>query len=98
LTRPTANSDSTYRSSIANFIAVGHGNTSSNLDTKTSLQQTDLTYVANSSCIYGSTAVPDTNLCMSGSINALTSLKNATCQGDSGGPLFWHNGGNYIQV
>ncbi|MBF4258239.1 GlyGly-CTERM sorting domain-containing protein [Vibrio anguillarum] len=98
LTRPTANSDSTYRSLSETFIAVGHGNTSSNIDTKTYLQKTNLAYVANSSCIYSSTAVPDTNLCMSGSISALTSLKNATCQGDSGGPLFWHNGGNYIQV
>ncbi|NAX19156.1 MULTISPECIES: trypsin-like serine protease [unclassified Vibrio] len=96
LTRPTANSDSTYRSSSETFIAVGHGNTSSNLDTKTSLQQTELTYVPNSSCNYG-TGVPDTNLCMEGAIGS-TGLQNATCQGDSGGPLFWHIGGNYIQV
>lgn len=96
LTRPTANSDSTYRSSSKTFIAVGHGNISSNLDTKTSLQQTELTYVPNSFCHYG-TGVPDTNLCMKGVIGS-TGLQNATCQGDSGGPLFWHNGGNYIQV
>ncbi|WP_019281003.1 trypsin-like serine protease [Vibrio anguillarum] len=95
LTRPTANSDSTYRSSSETFIAVGHGNTASNVDTKTYLQKTNLTYVANVYCNYTSTT--DTNLCMEGAIGS-TGLQNATCQGDSGGPLFWHIGGNYIQV
>lgn len=95
LTRPITNLDSTYRSSSKTFIAVGHGNTSSNNDNTPYLQQTDLAYVPNLYCNY--TFTTDTNLCMKGAIGS-TGLENATCQGDSGGPLFWHNGAQYIQV
>ncbi|ASU24299.1 serine protease [Vibrio qinghaiensis] len=92
---PESNS---YRDVSNSFIAVGHGNTASNVDNSTSLLKTTLTYVPNEDCnAYKSSTV--NNLCMKGTpISSTTGLANATCQGDSGGPLFWSNGSIYIQV
>ncbi|MDE1236820.1 S1 family peptidase [Vibrio aestuarianus] len=96
LKRPDAGADATYRLSSEQFVAVGHGDTSSNVDNNTLLLQTNLTFVPNNLCNYESTTA--TNLCMQGVISGLTGLENATCQGDSGGPLFWSHGSEYIQV
>ncbi|NAW97077.1 MULTISPECIES: trypsin-like serine protease [unclassified Vibrio] len=90
---------SDYRDISNNFIAVGHGNTASNVDNSTSLLKTTLTYVPNEYCNAYNVSTAN-NLCMKGvpPINNITGLANATCQGDSGGPLFWYDGNRNIQV
>ncbi|GLO63883.1 serine protease [Vibrio sp. MACH09] len=70
-----------------NYIAVGHGNTQTGVDSTTQLQQTTLNLVANALCGYSGVA-PATQLCMAGAA-IMNNLENATCQGDSGGPLYW---------
>ncbi|MDG3085654.1 serine protease [Vibrio hannami] len=77
-----------------NFTAVGHGNTSSDVDNTNTLQYATLTYVPNANCNY--TAETDYNLCMEGDISFSSSgnenLEASTCNGDSGGPLYWVDG------
>lgn len=76
------------------FIAVGHGDTSSGVDSTTKLLETEVDYMENSACIeYYSSGAPDSQLCMSGEKDTSGSgLRNATCNGDSGGPLYWTEG------
>ncbi|MDV7103832.1 serine protease [Vibrio sp. TH_r3] len=92
--------ESSYRSDGANqtFVAVGHGNTETNEDATTVLQQAKLDYLDNSACndYYGYVGAPDTQLCMSGAIS--NGLRKATCNGDSGGPLYWTDSSNNRQV
>lgn len=75
------------------YTAVGHGNTQTGIDSKTILQKTELSIVANASCGYDVGGAPATQLCMEGA--NVGGLEKATCQGDSGGPLYWTNGTTY---
>ncbi|WP_413283392.1 S1 family peptidase [Vibrio sp. MA40-2] len=92
--------ESSYRSDGANqtFIAVGHGNTKTNEDDTSVLQQAELDYLDNLACndYYGDAGAPDSQLCMSGEISH--GLRKATCNGDSGGPLYWTDSSNNRQV
>lgn len=86
--------ESQYRGGSSEvYVAVGHGNTQTGIDTKDALQQTELSIVANASCGYGSGGAPSTQLCMEGAV--IGGLEKATCQGDSGGPLYWTSGTTY---
>lgn len=90
----TTSDEASYKTDSASFQAVGHGNTTSDVDTTSILQYANLTYlpiIPEVSCNY-SAANPTTNLCMEGLITS--GLEASTCQGDSGGPLYWADGSN----
>lgn len=93
-----ASDQNAYRDASESFVAVGHGNTSTGVDSTSVLQKTTLQYVANASCNYYYGGAPSTQLCMAGAISGTTGLENATCQGDSGGPLYWASGLTTYQV
>lgn len=79
--------EANYRKNTEEFFAVGHGNTQTGRDDSDELQETELSYVDNTTCdVYGTDV--SANLCMDGAATQ-NGLDNSTCQGDSGGPLFW---------
>ncbi|WP_253825346.1 trypsin-like serine protease [Vibrio sp. 03-59-1] len=90
-----------YRTVANSFVAVGHGNTKTGVDSSKNLLKTELKYVVNSTCANVSLVGPsltEKQICFDGEFSALTGLSNATCQGDSGGPVYWNDGGTYKQV
>ncbi len=94
---PIAGDDSNYRVNGTVFTALGHGNTSSNVDTSSVLLQTQVNYLPPSSCrTFG--AINNSHLCTQGDYSNLTGLRNGICQGDSGGPLLWFDGNVFRQV
>lgn len=94
-------SDDTYRIVSNEFVAVGHGDTSSGYDSTTLLQKAALNYVDNTTCAMAFTdgsALTDNQICFNGDYSTFTGLYNGTCQGDSGGPVYWKDGVDYRQV
>ncbi|MGF1777782.1 S1 family peptidase [Vibrio nomapromontoriensis] len=93
--------DESYRSEGNVFTAVGHGNTSSHIDTTERLQKVNLNWVDNDVCA-GSfddgSYLKNFHLCFTGDYSAASDLLAGTCQGDSGGPIYWDNNGTQTQV
>ncbi|MGF1843712.1 serine protease [Vibrio clamense] len=90
-----------YRTVANSFVAVGHGNTKTGVDSSKNLLKTELKYVVNSTCanvFLAGSSLTEKQICFDGDFSALTGLSNATCQGDSGGPVYWNDGGTYKQV
>ncbi|MGR5500296.1 S1 family peptidase [Vibrio sp. DNB22_10_4] len=88
-----------YRYQPASFIAVGHGDTRSNVDDSEQLLEVPLNYVSNSQCMaFGLSGVRDDYICFSGDYSNVTGLNGGTCQGDSGGPVYWENNGSLVQI
>lgn len=94
---PASGDDANYRVNGAVFTALGHGNTSSNVDSSLDLLQTQVNYLSPSSCrTFG--PINNSHLCTQGDYSNLTGLRNGICQGDSGGPLLWFDGNVFRQV
>lgn len=96
-------SSEAYRSTFGapEFVAIGHGDTSSGFDATTRLQQVDLNLVSNSVCrtvFTNGSAITDRQICFDGDFSSFTQLRGGTCQGDSGGPVYWKDGSSYVQV
>lgn len=90
-----------YRNASETFFAIGHGNTRSNFDGESGLQETQLTYISNTQCANIFSAgryLTNKQICFDGELNQSTQLKNSTCQGDSGGPVYWQSNGVMVQV
>ena len=92
-----------YRVDGTEFIAIGHGLTETG-DEET-LLQTTLQYQSEDYCDFDN--LNDSQLCMSGTYDSTTNVRNSTCSGDSGGPLYWdsnsttsdsESSSNYVQV
>ncbi|GMQ48377.1 S1 family peptidase [Vibrio sp. 10N] len=101
VTRATAVESEQYRSRLASFVALGHGNVESGVEGTSILQRADLFWVTNLTCANNFTNgnyLTDKQICFSGSKSVANGLKAGTCQGDSGGPIYWNDNGAFKQV
>ncbi|GAL27634.1 secreted trypsin-like serine protease [Vibrio variabilis] len=101
VTRATSSEAGQYRSLLASFVALGHGDVQTGVSGTAILQRADLFWVSNFTCannFNNGRFLTDNQICFSGATSLLNGLKAGTCQGDSGGPIYWNDNGTFKQV
>ncbi|MGF1771645.1 serine protease [Vibrio wakamikoensis] len=101
VSRATSTESSQYRSRLAAFVALGHGDVETGVNGTNILQRADLFWVSNATCANNFTNgnfLTDKQICFSGATSIANGLKAGTCQGDSGGPIYWNDNGVFKQV
>ncbi|KIF53086.1 trypsin-like serine protease [Vibrio owensii] len=96
VSRAQSSQVNSYRIEDKSFVAVGMGLTEDKTYA-TQLLWTNLNYEPTNSCKLGA---GESQLCMKGSYDPSTRVRNTTCSGDSGGPLYWYDSSKfeYYQV
>jgi secreted trypsin-like serine protease len=101
VTRAISSNSVQYRSPLASFVALGHGDVQSGVSGTNILQRADLFWVSNATCasnFNNGGFLTDKQICFSGNRSSSNGLKAGTCQGDSGGPIYWQDGATFKQV
>jgi secreted trypsin-like serine protease len=101
VSRATSSESNEYRSGLASFVAIGHGDVETGVGGTSILQRANLFWVSNVICannFNNGNYLTDMQICFSGAVSLTNGLRAGTCQGDSGGPIYWNDNGIYKQV